>query len=112
MLSNIIVSVGGLLVANVRNSFGATVVKGISGAYNIDCILLLPFLCAGNAFSTFTSLNVAAGKTDRIRPGLKTINYCLLAYEGIMLPLLLLGASPLLHLFGLEENSVQVISAS
>lgn len=103
-----ITSAGYLSITHVRNLLGAAVVEGISGAYNIDSFLMLPFLYAGNAFSVFTGTNLAAGKTDRVRKGIRQIIPCLLAYELPMLALLIFSARFLLSCFGLSADSIEI----
>ena len=101
-------SAGYLCITHVRNLLGAAVVEGISGAYNIDCFLMLPFVYAGNAFSVFTGTNLAAGRRERIRKGFRSIIACLVAYELPMLALLIFSARCLLGCFGLTDESIAI----
>lgn len=107
-LRSIILSVGSLCITNVRNMLGPAVVEGISGAYNIDGFLMTPFMYVGNASSVFTGTNLAAGKTDRVRQGLRQMALCLIIYEIPMLLLILFCARFLLRGFGLNAECVQI----
>lgn len=108
ILRSAITSFGYLAITNVRNMLGPAVVEGISGAYNIDSFLMLPFVYMGNASSVFSGTNLAAGKPDRVRQGLISMLLCLTAYQLPMLLLIILGARSLLKGFGLNEECVAI----
>lgn len=62
---------GILLVQGLVNSFGTTVMAAFAVAVKIDTIAYMPVQDFGNAFSVFVAQNYGAGKTKRIRDGMR-----------------------------------------
>ena len=70
-LQQSIMNLGILAVQGLVNSFGTTVMAAFAAAVKIDAFAYLPVQDFGNAFSIFTAQNFGAGKTDRIRKGIR-----------------------------------------
>lgn len=78
-----VMNLGILMVQGLVNSFGTTVMAAFAAAVKVDAFAYMPAQEYGNAFSTFIAQNMGAGKSERIRKGVRygvltTVTYCLL----------------------------------
>lgn len=97
-----VMNFGILLVQGLVNSFGPTVMAAFAAAVKIDSFAYMPAQDFGNAFSTFVAQNYGAGKTDRIREGIKkavglTVAFCIGISAAVVVfarPLMLLFVRP------------------
>lgn len=64
------VSVGNIIIQSVINSYGPGVIAGYSAAIKLNNLVITSFTQLGNGMSNYTSQNLGAGKTERIREGL------------------------------------------
>lgn len=67
-----VMNFGILMIQGLVNSFGAVVMAAFSVAVKIDTFAYMPVQDFGNAFSTFVAQNYGAGKTERIREGIRS----------------------------------------
>lgn len=67
-----VMNLGILMVQGLINSFGTTVMAAFAVAVKIDSFAYMPVQDFGNAFSTFIAQNFGAGKSCRIREGIKS----------------------------------------
>lgn len=67
-----IMNLGILMVQGLVNSFGAGIMAAFAAAVKIDSFAYMPVQDFGNAFSTFVAQNYGAGKTERIRKGIRS----------------------------------------
>ena len=70
-LQQSVMNFGILMVQGLVNSFGAVVMAAFAAAVKIDSFAYAPVQDFGNAFSTFVAQNFGAGKTERIRKGMR-----------------------------------------
>lgn len=70
-LQQSIVSLGFVGVQALVNGYGADFMAGYTAAIKIDAIAILPMVNVGNAVSNFTAQNIGAGKTERVKSGLR-----------------------------------------
>lgn len=70
-LQQSIMNFGILLVQGLVNSFGPVVMAAFAAAVKIDSFAYAPVQDFGNAFSTYVAQNYGAGKTERIRRGMR-----------------------------------------
>lgn len=70
-LQQSVMNFGILMVQGIVNSFGTAVMAAFAVAVKIDTIAYMPVQDFGNAFSTFVAQNFGAGKTQRIREGIR-----------------------------------------
>ena len=66
-----IVSVGSVILQSAVNSFGTSTITAHTAARKIDDIFMLPLSTISMAVSTSTSQNFGAGKTDRVKQGIR-----------------------------------------
>lgn len=104
-----IISIGGVMIQSLINSFGPNVTAGYGASYKIVYVVVNIYTVMSNAISTFTSTNAGALKFDRIKKGF---------YSGLLIcGILTLIATlifmiiprPLLSIFGNENTSEEVV---
>lgn len=103
-----VMNLGILMVQGLVNSFGSQVMAAFAAAVKIDSFAYMPVQDFGNAFSTFIAQNYGAGKTERIRAGLKgavitSVIFCLAITAGIWV-----FARPLMLLF-VDSSETEII---
>nr|WP_318684197.1 MATE family efflux transporter [uncultured Acetatifactor sp.] len=103
-----VMNLGILMVQGLVNSFGSQVMAAFAAAVKIDSFAYMPVQDFGNAFSTFIAQNYGAGKTERIRAGLKgavitSVIFCLAITAGIWA-----FARPLMLLF-VDSSETEII---
>ena len=100
---------GILMVQGLVNSFGPVVMAAFAAAVKIDSFAYAPVQDFGNAFSTYVAQNYGAGKTERIRRGMRDAALGAFVFCTVISVLVVLFASQLMGLF-LNEESVEAIS--
>ncbi len=65
------ISIGGISVQRLINSFGADVMAGYAAACKVDALAIQVILSLGGALGVFTGQNMGRGLLDRIREGLR-----------------------------------------
>lgn len=98
-LQQSIMNLGILAVQGLVNSFGTTVMAAFAAAVKIDAFAYLPVQDFGNAFSIFIAQNYGAGKSDRIRRGIRTAVITSTGFSLIVSLLVFLTAPMLMSLF-------------
>ena len=98
-LQQSIMNLGILAVQGLVNSFGTTVMAAFAAAVKIDAFAYLPVQDFGNAFSIFTAQNFGAGKTDRIKKGIRVAFLVSLVFGVISSLAVFFLAKPLMMLF-------------
>ncbi len=73
VLQQSFVSVGNIFIQGIVNSFGDIVVAGFSAAGKLNTFTITSLTALGNSMSSYTAQNVGAGKTDRIKQGVKAL---------------------------------------
>jgi putative MATE family efflux protein len=71
-LQHTFVSLGMAVVQVIVNLFGTNVIAAYAAASRLDSLATLPAMNFGMALSTFVGQNIGAGKTERIKSGLKS----------------------------------------
>jgi putative MATE family efflux protein len=63
----LMVSLGGLVITSIINTFGATTVAAFGAASRLDQFAFMPAMSTGLAVSSLVGQNIGAGKHDRVR---------------------------------------------
>lgn len=71
VLQQSFISVGNIVIQSVVNSFGEVVMAGYSASVKLNNLVTTSFLTFANGISNYTSQNLGAGKTERIKPGFR-----------------------------------------
>lgn len=104
-----IMNLGILAVQGLVNSFGTTIMASFAAAVKIDAFAYLPVQDFGNAFSIFIAQNFGAGKTDRIKKGIRSAVLTSVSFSLIISLAVFVFAEPLMSLF-IDAGKTAVIS--
>lgn len=108
-LQQSVMNLGILMVQGLVNSFGTAVMAAFAAAVKIDSFAYMPVQDFGNAFSTYVAQNYGAGKTDRIRRGMKDAVLSAFVFCMIISALVVGFAKPLMGIF-LKAESAEAIA--
>ena len=108
-LQQSIMNLGILAVQGLVNSFGTTIMAAFAAAVKIDAFAYLPVQDFGNAFSIFISQNYGAGRSDRIRRGIRSAVLCSVGFGCVLSAAVWLLAAPLMGLF-IDAGETAVIA--
>ena len=73
ILQQSFVSVGNIFIQGLVNTFGDIIVAGFSAAGKLNTFTITTLTALGNSMSSYTAQNVGAGKTERIKSGVKSL---------------------------------------
>lgn len=107
-LQQSIMNFGILMVQGLVNSFGPVVMAAFAAAVKIDSFAYAPVQDFGNAFSTYVAQNYGAGKTERIRKGMKDAVLSAFVFCLVISALVVGFARPLMGLFLREESAAAI----
>lgn len=94
-----VMNFGILMVQGRVNSFGPAVMAAFAAAVKIDSFAYMPVQDFGNAFSTFIAQNFGAGKTQRIRDGIRSAVRTTFCFCIVISAAVFAFARPLLGIF-------------
>ena len=100
-----VMNFGILMIQGLVNSFGAVVMAAFSVAVKVDTIAYMPVQDFGNAFSTFVAQNYGAGKTERIREGIRSAVKTALFFGAAVSALVFVSARMLMLIFVKPEET-------
>ena len=98
-LQQSVMNCGILAVQGLVNSFGPAVMAAFAAAVKIDSFAYMPVQDFGNAFSTFIAQNYGAGKSDRIRRGIRSAVTVAVGFSVAVSALVFVFAGPLMGIF-------------
>lgn len=87
ILQQSFVSVGNIFIQGLVNTFGEVIVAGFSAAGKLNTFTITTLTALGNSMSSYTAQNIGAGKTGRIKSGVKSLYFISF---GITIPLFIL----------------------
>ena len=110
-LQNAIISVGGMIVQSVVNSFGVIFIAGFTATNKLYGVLEVAATSYGYAMVTYTGQNLGAGRLDRIRKGMRAALLIALATSVLIAACMLLGGRAILGCFisGTPEEFTQTM---
>ncbi len=94
-----VMNFGILMVQGLVNSFGTVVMAAFAAGVKIDSFAYMPVQDFGNAFSTFIAQNYGAGKSDRIRRGIRSAVAVAVGFSAAVSVLVFIFAGPLMGIF-------------
>lgn len=100
-----VMNFGILMVQGLVNSYGVTVMAAFAAAVKIDSFAYMPVQDFGNAFSTFIAQNQGAGKTERIRQGLRAAVLSSGLFCLVISAVIVCFAGPLMTIFISPEET-------
>ena len=104
-----IISIGGIMIQSLINSFGPNVTAGYGAAYKIVYVVVNIYTVMSNAISTFTSTNAGAMQYDRIRKGFISGFIICAIITLVATTIFLTMPKNLLSIFGDEKLSGEVV---
>ena len=107
IIQSVASSGGKVLLQNITNILGGSVVIGVAVAFKIDSILLIPLMSIGIAVSVFTGQNIGSGSPERVRGSVTygiILSVCVTAIASLILWFFGL---PLFGLFGLGKEAAE-----
>lgn len=107
-LQQSVMNFGILMVQGLVNSFGPVVMAAFAAAVKIDSFAYSPVQDFGNAFSTYVAQNYGAGKSERIRWGMRDAVLSAFVFCAVISVLVVGFAKPLMSLF-LDESSADAV---
>lgn len=108
-LQQSVMNFGILMVQGLVNSFGPVVMAAFAAAVKIDSFAYSPVQDFGNAFSTYVAQNYGAGKSERIRRGMRDAVLGAFVFCAVISMLVVRFARPLMSLF-LDEGSADAVT--
>ena len=105
-----VMNLGILMVQGQVNSFGTVIMAAFAAAVKIDSFAYMPAQEFGNAFSTFVAQNYGAGKTDRIKEGIKKAVMMSVAFCLVISLLVFIFARPLMMIF-VDPSETEILAA-
>ena len=103
-------NLGNLAAQSAINSFGETLMAAYTAANRLGTLALMPAETVGSALSVYAGQNFGAGKTQRIRQGVRA-GLILSVISGAALAILLLCGSDQLTALFAEHPSPQMLAA-
>ena len=105
-ITQAIMATAGMVVLNLTNAMGETVIACNVIVMRVDGFAMLPNFTFGQAMSVYTGQNVGAGKFDRVHKGVKQGGLIAAAFSTAI-TLILLFLSPIL--FGFFTDTPELI---
>ncbi len=105
-----VMNFGILMVQGLVNSFGTVIMAAFAAAVKIDSFAYMPVQDFGNAFSTYVAQNYGAGKTDRIRKGIRSAGLTSAGFCILISVLVCAFAAPLMSIF-IDPSQREIIAA-
>lgn len=108
---NAVISVGGMIVQFVVNGFGVIFIAGFTATNKLYGVLEVAATSYGYSMVTYTGQNLGAGRTDRIRKGMRAALLISLATSAFIAAIMLLGGRTFLGAFisGTPEEFTQTL---
>ncbi len=104
-----VMNFGILMVQGLINSFGTVVMAAFAAAVKIDSFAYMPVQDFGNAFSTYIAQNYGAGKSDRIKKGMKSAVLTAFLFCLMVSLFVYIFAQPLMGIF-IDASNTDIIS--
>lgn len=105
---NLIISVGGLALQRVVNSFRYAFVAGFNAASRLVGLIELAGVSLGNAVGTFAGQNLGAGRIDRVKQGMRRAAQLSVLLGVIVAAVMIAFGEGLLGLFITDVDPVKV----
>ena len=100
--------VSGLITTAALNGFGETVVASWTAYSKFDALFWMISGAMGITITTFVGQNFGAGKTDRIRKGVKIMNWAYVLVAVTSSVLFMVFRVPLFRIFVESEEAIRV----
>lgn len=109
-LQSSLLSIGGMSVQSLINSFGENTIAAYTAANKIDSMAIQPIVSVGMAMSVFTGQNIGAGKIDRIKTALRQVIVLMICMSGVLAVMIVCFRNLLLKIFLDPQSDIEAIS--
>ena len=96
---NAVISIGGMIVQFVVNGSGVIFIAGFTATNKLYGVLEIAATSYGYSMVTYTGQNLGAGRTERIRKGMRAAVLIALATSAVIAAIMLLGGRAILSCF-------------
>ena len=96
---NAVISVGGMIVQSVVNSFGVHFIAGFTATNKLYGMLEVAATSYGFAMTTYTGQNIGAGKQERVRSGYRAAMGIAMLTSLVIMVAMILGGRAILRCF-------------
>lgn len=103
-----LIAISCLILQNVVNSFGATVVATFTITSRIEQLVQQPYNSLGSAVSNYTGQNMGAGLIDRVKKGYRVGLGIALTFTALMFPLAFFFGRYLIAVFVREPEVIEM----
>lgn len=108
-ITSAVMSVGMIVVQRLINSFGDDMFVACNVlTMRVDGYAMMPTFSFGMAMSTYAGQNIGAGRTDRLKPGLRQCLVMSVCTSAAFTPVVLFGGPYLLRLFTPERRLIDL----
>lgn len=98
-LQSSMIAVSTMMLQGVVNSFGKTVMAAYTVAGKMDNLVSGPYMSVCHALTTFAGQNIGAKKIDRVRLGLRSSIRIIMAFNLVMVPVILIFGPTIVRMF-------------
>lgn len=105
-----LISLGGMSVQRLLNSFGTSVMAAYAAAAKVDNLAIQVIVSLGSAMSVFTGQNIGQGRYDRIKEGLRSTLVMAVTAAIVIAALAFMFGSNVMMLFLGEDSSPETIA--
>ncbi len=106
-----ITGIGTVILQGAVNTFGAVCMAGYSAANKLQNIIWVIYFSLTTAVGTYVGQNMGAKRMDRIRQGVRTAQWMILAWSVVAIALVYLAGRYMLWLF-VDPSETAVIDAA
>ena len=105
-----LISLGGMSVQRLINSFGTSVMAAYAAAAKVDSLAIQVIVSLGSAMSVFTGQNIGQGRYDRIKEGLRSTLMMAVSAAFVIAVLAFCFGKNVMMLFLGENSSPETIT--
>lgn len=109
MIQHMLMSLGQLSLQGVINGYGLVVMAGYSVAFRLNGLVINSLMALSNALSGFIAQNKGAGKTERIRQGIRASLVISYLFSALVIVMLQVWGRELLGLFLREGDDTPAV---
>lgn len=107
-LQNSMIAISCMALQGVVNTFGEEVMAAYTITGRIEQVVQQPFSSLGMAVTTYSGQNIGAGKTERVRKGLRQAALMAFAFSMLMIPVAYLFGNQIAGLFVKETEVIEL----
>ncbi|MCR5284228.1 MAG: MATE family efflux transporter [Treponema sp.] len=107
-MQNCLISISMMVLQQVVNTFGASVMASYTIIMRIEQLIQQPFSSLGAAITTFSGQNIGANKIDRVRKGFNRGTVIALIFSLFVLVIFQIFANQIVYLFVKESEVIRI----